>query len=99
MEVTHFFGGGVYVKETRFQAGEYGEKNQHDYDHLSTLVSGKAGIQVDEEVQILEGPAVMVVQKGKFHQVMAITDVVWHCIHATDCTDADHIDNVLTRRA
>lgn len=99
MEIQHFFGGGVYVKETRFKAGEYGEKHIHEFSHLSTLVSGTAGIQVDEEVQIFEAPFVMVVEAGKFHQVMAITDVVWHCIHATDCTDANHIDNVLTKEA
>lgn len=99
MEIIHHFGAGVYIKETRFKAGECGEKHVHDYDHLSQLVSGTAGVQVDDDVKIYTGPLMMTVEKNKFHQVMAITDVVWNCIHATDCTDPDVIDNVLTRRA
>jgi quercetin dioxygenase-like cupin family protein len=95
MEIKHHFGGGVYIKETHFKAGEYGEKHTHNFAHLSILVSGQAGIQVDDEVKIFTGPMIMTVEKGKFHQVMAITDIVWHCIHATDCTDAALIDQEL----
>ena len=32
---------------------------------------------------------------GKHHGVKSLTDVVWYCIHATDCTDEDEIDEVL----
>lgn len=32
---------------------------------------------------------------GKHHGVKSLTDVVWYCIHATDCTDETEIDEVL----
>ncbi len=95
MEIKHHFGGGVYIKETHFAAGEWGEKHTHSYDHLSVLASGTAAVEVDGVVEVHIGPMVMTIQKGKSHKVMAMTDVVWLCIHATDCVDPDLIDEKL----
>lgn len=92
MKIIHRFGGGVYVKETHFEAGEFGEKHTHDFDHLSYLVSGTARLRVDEEIQILTGPMAVNVQAGKAHRVLALTDIVWLCVHATACTDPDQVD-------
>jgi len=93
MRVIHHFGGGVYVKESQFQAGESGEKHIHDFDHLSTLATGVVRLQVDEEVSTITGPSVITVKAGKAHKVTALTDCVWLCIHATDCTDPEQIDH------
>ncbi len=41
MDVIHHFGSGMYIKETRFKAGDWGEKHTHSFDHLSVLVSGR----------------------------------------------------------
>jgi len=98
MEITHFFAGGVYAKQTAFRAGERACKHTHDFDHLSVLVSGVVRLRKNKESQRLTGPAMVTVTAGDVHEVEAITDAVWLCIHATDCTDADHIDNVLTRK-
>lgn len=96
MKITHHFGGGVYVKETCFLAGESGEKHVHDYDHLSTLVSGCVELVVDGVSILKKAPEVITIQAGKSHQVIALTDTVWHCTHATDCTDPEKVDAVLT---
>lgn len=93
MKIIHHFGGGVYVKETQFQAGESGQKHVHQFDHLSTLVAGIVRLQIDEKVSTITGPAVITVKAGKVHKVTAVTDCVWLCIHATDCTDPEQIDN------
>lgn len=97
MNIRHIFGAGTYVKETRFYAGEWGVKHTHNYPHVSYLASGDVELQVDGVPQILSGPCSVMVEAGKSHRVHALSDAVWLCIHATDCQDADHIDNVLTR--
>jgi quercetin dioxygenase-like cupin family protein len=96
MKITHFFGGGVYVKQTEFLAGESGEKHIHEYNHLSTLVSGQVKLVVDGVSILKTAPEVITIEAGKSHQVIALTDTVWHCTHATDCTDPDEVDGVLT---
>lgn len=95
MKIVHHFGGGVYVKETFFDAGERGEKHVHDFEHLSTLVSGVVRLRVDQAVQVLTGPKVITIQAGKVHEVTAITPAIWHCTHATECTDPLMVDQKL----
>jgi len=95
MEIEHRFGGGVYIKETHFLAGESGEKHIHDYDHLSYLVSGRVELKVDGVTVRLEGPKTLTIEAGKSHQVTALTNVTWLCIHATECTDPEKVDGVL----
>jgi hypothetical protein len=37
----------------------------------------------------------LTIAADKHHGVKSLTDVVWYCVHATDCTDEDAIDEVL----
>lgn len=96
MKIVHHFGAGVYIKETFFDAGEGGEKHIHNFDHLSVLVSGTVKLYVDGVASIKTAPEVITIQAGKLHQVIALTDAVWHCTHATNCTDPDQVDSALT---
>jgi hypothetical protein len=43
----------------------------------------------------MHAPACITVKAGKHHGIRSLTDVVWYCIHATDCTDKDEIDDVI----
>lgn len=95
MDIAHHFGGGVYIKETHFKAGEVGEKHTHSFEHLSVLVKGSVELKVDGVSIYLEAPKVLTIKAEKVHQVFALTDVTWLCIHATDCVDPEQIDNVL----
>jgi quercetin dioxygenase-like cupin family protein len=95
MDVKHFFSNGLYCKETKFLAGEWGEKHTHDFDHLSVLCCGKVELQIDGVSTYLEGPQVLTITAEKVHRVIAITDVTWLCCHATECTDPEEVDNVL----
>lgn len=98
MDITHHFGGGMYIKETHFKAGDWGEKHTHSFDHLSVLASGRVQLTVDNVSVEIEGPKILTVQAGKVHQVLALTDATWLCCHATDCTDPNQIDNKLIER-
>lgn len=95
MTINHHFGGGVYVKETAFPAGSVLVQHRHSYDHLSYLVSGTVVVEVEGERKQITGPACLTIEAHKHHGVKSLTDCVWLCIHATDCVDADHVDEVL----
>lgn len=93
--IHHHFGGGVYAKETRVPAGMVLVQHKHEHDHLSVLAAGRVEIVVDGVRAELQGPACITITAGKYHGIKALTDVVWYCIHATDCTDAEHVDHVV----
>ena len=93
--IQHHFGGGVYAKETRIPVGYLAVQHAHKFDHLSILASGKVQLTVDGQTTTHEAPACLTIAAGKTHSVLALTDVVWYCIHATDCTDERAVDDVL----
>lgn len=93
--ITHHFGGGVYAKEAVIAAGSVLVQHKHTFDHLSILAAGTVEVLVDGMRSELTGPACLTIKANKHHGVKALTDVVWFCIHATDCEDVDHVDEVL----
>ena len=93
--IHHHFGAGVYAKETRIPAGQVLVQHKHKFDHLSILASGSIELMVDGERSVVHAPACLTISAGKHHGVKSLTDVVWYCIHATECTDEDEIDEVL----
>ena len=93
--INHHFSAGVYAKETLIPAGQVLVQHKHKFDHLSILASGSVELMVDGEKRIVHAPACLTIEANKHHGVKSLTDVVWYCIHATDCTDTDEIDEVL----
>ena len=49
------------------------------------------------ENHIIEAPACIEIKAGMYHGVKALTDVVWYCIHSTDETNPDKVDQVLIK--
>ena len=96
--INHHFSAGVYAKETLIPAGHVLVQHKHKFDHLSILASGSIELMVDGERKIVHAPACLTIEANKHHGVKSLTDVVWYCIHATDCTDTDEIDEVLIAR-
>lgn len=93
--ISHHFSAGVYAKETHIPAGHVLVQHKHKFSHLSILASGSIELMVDGERKIINAPACLTIEADKHHGVKSLTDVVWYCIHATDCTDTDEIDEVL----
>lgn len=93
--VVHHFSDGLYAKEMALPAGHFAVTHAHAYDHLSILAKGYAKVEVDGVVTEYRAPACINIQAGKHHEVVALTDIVWFCVHATDETDPDCIDEVL----
>ena len=69
----------------------------HKHDHLSILASGSVEMVVDNVKSTIHAPACLTIAAGKHHGIKSITDVVWYCIHATDCTDENEVDEVLIK--
>jgi mannose-6-phosphate isomerase-like protein (cupin superfamily) len=59
------------------------------------LAKGSIELIVDGQVSVVHAPACLTISAGKHHGVKSLTDVVWYCIHATDCTDEDNIDEII----
>lgn len=93
--IKHHFSAGVYAKETRIPAGHVLVQHKHKFSHLSILASGSIELMAGDERQIIHAPACLTIEADKHHGVKSLTDVVWYCVHATACTDADEIDEVL----
>jgi hypothetical protein len=95
----HFIGQndarGIYAKELRIPAGMMLVSHEHAYDHLSILASGFISLTVDQETRAVYGPCAIRIEKGRAHTVRAITEAVWFCIHPTEETEADRIDDVI----
>lgn len=94
-EIKHHFSSGVYAKETMIPAGSWLMQHTHKHSHLSILASGSIELVVDGEKSVLHAPACLSISAGKHHGIKSLTDVVWYCVHATDCTNEDEVDKVL----
>ena len=94
-EIRHHFSGGLYAKETFIPKDSWLMQHAHKFDHLSVLAQGSVELIVDGVTSIIEAPACLTILAGKHHGIRSITDVVWYCIHATDCTDVAEIDEII----
>lgn len=91
LNIRHYFGGGVYVKETFILGGYKLTQHKHKFEHLSVLSYGDVTVNGVR----FRGPSVIVMPAGVPHEVVAITDCVWYCIHATEVEDPATVDELL----
>jgi quercetin dioxygenase-like cupin family protein len=98
-EIRHHFGGGVYAKETIIPAGNWLVQHVHHFDHLSILARGSVELITEGTTTEIAAPACITLKAGAHHGVRSLTDVIWYCIHATDCVDENEIDSLLTSPA
>lgn len=94
-EVRHHFSAGLYAKEALIPAGRWLVQHTHKFDHLSVLAKGSVELIVDGASSVIHAPACLEIAAGKHHGIRSLTDVVWYCIHATECTDVESVDDVL----
>lgn len=94
-DIAHYFAPDVYAKRMRLPAGYTVQTHKHRFDHLSILASGSAVVEVDGEASTYHAPACITIGAGRAHAIHALADIVWYCIHATDETDVDAIDELL----
>jgi hypothetical protein len=99
MNTLHHFSDGLYAKQIELPIGFFATQHKHTYDHLSILAKGKVRILFDNDVvEEYTAPACINIIKDVNHSVYAIEDSVWFCVHATEETNLDEIDNVLIKK-
>jgi len=96
--IQHHFADGLYAKQMMLPAAHFAVTHAHEYDHLSILSSGRVLVDVDGKTSEYTSPACILIKAGEHHKITAIEDAVWFCVHATDETDPDKVDEVLIRR-
>lgn len=96
LQVQHHFSSGVYAKEMHVPAGCTIGSHAHKFDHLSLLARGTVIVHTDETTERFTAPACLTIKAGVHHEITALTDTVWYCIHATEVTDPDLVDASLT---
>jgi len=94
-EIRHHFGGGVYAKETIIPAGNWLVQHVHHFDHLSILAQGSVELITEAGTQVITAPACITIKANQHHGVRSLTDVIWYCVHATDCVDENEVDSLL----
>lgn len=95
--IKHHFSDGLYAKETIFPKGSQLVQHKHNYSHLSVLAKGKVVVVTEDGEETIEAPACINIEANKHHGVFALEDCVWYCIHATNETDPDKVDQVLIK--
>jgi len=95
--IVHHFSAGMYAKQMHLPAGHYAVTHAHAYEHLSILAKGRVIVEMDGHESEYVGPACLTIHAGKHHRITALEDSVWFCVHATDETDPDRVDEVTIR--
>ena len=81
-DVTHYLLDDLYAKQISIKAGDEFPQHIHPYDHLSILAAGRVELYVSGVMQVLDAPACIEIKAEVHHRVVAVTDVLWYCIHA-----------------
>jgi len=97
-DVRHELCSGVYAKQIRIRAGFCVMSHKHTFDHLSILASGHVRVVTEAGETVHTAPALLRIAAGQHHAVHALQDSIWFCLHATDETDLETIDDSLIER-
>lgn len=95
--IVHHFSDNVYARQMSAPAGYKIDTHKHNYDHLSILSKGTALVRVNNEEKIYSAPACINIEKDKTHEIIALDDISWFCIHSTEEKDISKIDQVLIK--
>jgi hypothetical protein len=98
-QIQHHFSSGVYAKQMLIPKGFTANQHKHKYSHLSILASGRALIKTDEYNTEVVAPCCLDIAAEKYHQIVALEDCVWFCIHATEETDPQKVDEITISRS
>jgi quercetin dioxygenase-like cupin family protein len=98
--IEHHFSEGLYAKQMFIPKGAMACQHQHNYDHLSILAQGKVRVLLDDDkVEEYTAPACINIVKNVNHVIVALEDSTWFCIHQTEETDVNKVDQVLIKGA
>lgn len=88
-------GNSVFIKEMHLEKGYYVDTHKHVFEHYGILGKGAAFVEVDGGQTTYVAPAVIPILAGVAHRITALEDITWFCVHGTDATDENGIDDTL----
>lgn len=94
-DTEHFFTDGVYARKMFIPKGTQVPTHKHVYNHLSILAQGRVRVAVGAIIQEYIAPAMIEIRKDVIHTILALEDSVWYCIHATDATDVESLEQTV----
>lgn len=87
--------GKQYIKQMHIPEGMIALSHSHKYNHYSILAKGHALVVVDGEKKEYFAGDIVLIKARQEHQIHALTDITWFCLHVTDEEDLDQIDETL----
>ena len=97
-QVEHHFSDGLYAKRMVIPKGYEVGQHAHTYSHLSVLAKGRVLVKTEVDQKEYVAPACIEIKSGVLHVVQALEDSEWFCIHATNETSLEKVDQVLIER-
>jgi len=97
-QVVNHFSDGLYAKQMVIPKGFTACQHKHHYSHLSILAKGRVIVRTDDYNQEYVAPACIEIKAEIYHQIEALEDSVWFCIHATNEADAEEAEKLLISR-
>ena len=93
--IAHFFSDGVYCKQLTLLKGHIALTHKHCYDHLSILAQGTVEITLNGLKTRFNAPTCIEIKAGIEHQIEALADSTFFCVHSSDEKDSNKIDETL----
>lgn len=95
IKTQHHFKSGVYAREMELPKGWAAETHSHKFSHMSILAQGVAIVTVDGKETRYEAPSVINIEALKKHSIFAEENVVWFCVHPSECEDLESLEKIL----
>jgi hypothetical protein len=93
--LTHRFAPGVYFREIFMPADTIVLGHEHKTEHFNVILTGRALVAMDGEIQEVIAPAVIKSLAGVRKALLIIEDMRWCTVHPTDETDLDKLEELL----
>lgn len=95
--ISHHFSDGLYAKQMKLAKGHTATSHKHHYDHLSILAQGEVDVVCSGVKTRFKAPTCIDIKAGIEHEIIAYKDSTFFCVHSTNETDINKIDEVLIK--
>lgn len=90
---THHFSKGLYAREIFIPKGTLLVGKIHKFDNLNIVSQGDISVLTEDGAKRIKAPFTTVSKPGTKRVGYAHEDTIWTCIHATEETDLEKIEN------
>jgi hypothetical protein len=95
VETEHRFTPGLYSREMRVPAGVIMTGYIHKTEHISIFLEGRMLVATENGGKEIVAPIVEIAKPGIKRAGIALEDVRWITVHATEETDIDKLEELL----